>query len=340
MKKYTHATLLVLVCSFILLLAACGDKSQESVEKKIDQTLQELEGYKVAAEMTMNTGKEARHYLVDIWYKKDEEDFYRVGLENEAEDDGQVILKNKEGVFVLTPSLKKSFKFQTDWPGNSSQPYLYQSLVHDVLADEEATFSATDNHYVFETKTNYQNNNNLPYQEVYFDKKTYAPTAVKVLDKEKNVLIDLAFTHLDANPSFTKEDFDREMILEDALADDSVESVDGPIDLAVTFPLETVGAELVEKEEVKMEDGKRIIMTFKGDRNFTLIQQKKDVQANEDVVEEVQGDVVTLGTGIGAMSDNALEWTEQGVDYYLASEDMTMEELVEVASSMEGQEMK
>lgn len=341
MKKQRHLTLFLLVFgSAILLLAGCGDKSQESVVKKIDHTLAGLEGYKLAAEMTMNTGKEARHYVVDIWYKKDEEDFYRVGLENEAEDGGQVILKNKEGVFVLTPSLKKSFKFQTDWPGNNSQPYLYQSLVHDVLSDKEAVFSATDTHYVFETKTNYQNNTNLPYQEVYFDKKTYAPTAVKVLDKDKNVLVEVAFTHLDVDPAFTKEDFDRETILEDTLAEMSVSNIEEPKELAVTFPLETLGSELVEKEEVALEDGERVIMTFKGERNFTLVQEQQVTQPTASLVEEVQGEVVSVGNSIGALTENTLEWTEQGIDYYLASEDMTIEELIEVATSIEGKEIK
>lgn len=343
MRKNRKLYVLFIVwASILMLMVGCGDKSEDSVVKKIEGTLQSLDGYKVAAEMTMHTGKEERNYQVDIWYKKEEEDFYRVGLETAGEDGdgGQVILKNKEGVFVLTPSLKKSFKFQTDWPGNSSQPYLYQSLVHDVLSDKEATFAATDTHYVFETKTNYQNNTNLPYQEVSFDKKTYAPTGVKVLDKDKNVVVEVSFTHLDVDPTFTNADFDRETILEDALADMSVSNMEESMELAVTFPLETFGAELIEKEEVPLEDGERVIMTFKGDRNFTLIQEKQTTMPTTSTVEEVQGEVVNVGNNFGAMSDNTLEWSEAGVDYYLASEDMTIDELMEVATTMEGQEIK
>lgn len=343
MKKNSRLFVLLIVCGAVLLfVSACGSKSADSIVKKIEGTMQDLEGYKVAAEMTMKTGKEERSYQVDVWYKKEEDDFYRVGLASgdESDDEGQVILKNKEGVFVLTPALKKSFKFQTDWPGNSSQPYLYQSLVNDVISDKDATFSATDNHYVFGTKTNYQNNTNLPYQEVYFDKKTYAPTGVKVLDKDKNVLVEVTFTHLDADPTFTKADFDRETILEDALADTSVGNIAEPKELAVTFPLETLGAELVEKEEVEMEDKERVIMTFKGERNFTFIQERQTTAPTMGMMEEVRGEVVSIGSNFGALSDNAIEWSESGVDFYLASEDMTIEELMEVATTMEGKEVK
>lgn len=341
MKTNRKYYLLLFLCGATLLfLAGCGDKSEDTVVEKIEGALGELEGYKIAADMTMKTGKEDQQYEVDVWYKKGEEDFYRVGLSNKEDDEGQIILKNKDGVFVLTPELNKSFKFQTDWPGNSSQPYLYQSLVEDILTDEEAVFSATDNHYVFETKTNYQNNTNLPYQEVYFDKKTYAPIAVKVLDQDKETLIEVAFQHLDANPKFGKADFDRENILEDTLANTEVSNEEEPQNLSVTFPLETLGAELVEKEEVALDDGERVIMTFKGDRNFTLVQEKQLTEQASATVEQVQGDVVQVGKNLGAVSDNALEWNEAGVDFYLASDDMTMEELMQVATTMEGKEAK
>lgn len=341
MRKNIKFLSLIFVCGAVLMfIAGCGDKSADTVVKKIEGTLSELEGYKIAADMTMKTGKEDQEYEVDVWYKKGEEDFYRVGLANKEDDEDQVILKNKEGVFVLTPALNKSFKFQTDWPGNSSQPYLYQSLVEDVVTDQEANFSVTDNHYVFETKTNYQNNTNLPYQEVYFDKKTYAPTAVKVLDKDKNALVEVSFQHLDTDPAFTKVDFDREDILKDKATDTEVSNIEKPQELAVTFPLETLGAELVEKEEVALDEGERVIMTFKGDRNFTLIQEQKLTEQASATVEQIQGDVVHVGHGFGALSDNALEWNEDGVQFYLASEDMTIEELMEVATTIEGKEAK
>lgn len=340
-KNKRNFTFLIFIGLLILIAAGCGGKSQESVIKKIDGTLEDVSGYKATAEMTMKTGQEERSYEVDVWFKKGQEDFYRVGLENEEEEGGQVILKNNEGVFVLTPALKKSFKFQTDWPENSSQPYLYQSLVNDVLADNDATFTASETHYVFLTKTNYQNSTNLPYQEVYFDKKSYTPTGVKIMDKDKNVLVEVTFKDIELNPNFAKNDFDRETILEETLADMSVSNMDQK-DLAVMFPLETLGAELVEKQEVQVEDGERVIMTFKGDRNFTLIQEKVTAvpTSGGEQIEEVTGDVVNLGYSIGALTNNTIEWNYNGTDFYLASEDMTIEELIEVASSIEGQEIK
>ncbi len=71
----------------------------------------------------------------------------------QKKDQSQIILRNEEGVFVLTPALNKSFRFQSDWPQNSSQAYLYESLVRDILQDKKnLTFEKTDKYYIFKTK--------------------------------------------------------------------------------------------------------------------------------------------------------------------------------------------
>lgn len=66
--------------------------------------------------------------------------FYKVVLVNQTNNHEQVILKNKEGLYVVTPSLNKSFKFDSVWPENSSQAYLLQNLVTDIKNDNEKTF--------------------------------------------------------------------------------------------------------------------------------------------------------------------------------------------------------
>lgn len=335
-RKYVFAVLL-LAC--VTMIAGCGSKSQESVQKKIIDTLQKLDGYKVEAEMTMKTGQDERSYDVHVWYKRGEEDFYRVGLESDNEVNGQVILKNDEGVFVLTPALNKSFKFQTDWPENSSQPYLFQSLVDDVIADKDAVFTASDTHYVFETKTNYHYQTNLPVQEVYFDKKTYTPTHVRMMDEDRNVLVEVTFAEMSLNPTFGENDFDRKTILESATTDvTALESSDA---FDIKYPLDTKGAELTEQEKVTLEDGERVIMTFKGERNFTLVQEREtSIPTSTTDVEQLHGDLVDLGFSIGALTNDTIEWNDNGTHFYLASEDMTIDELLEVATSIYGKEVK
>ena len=68
--------------------------------------------------------------IIDLTGKKNgrgaylKKDKFRVGLTNKTNNHEQIILKNDDGVYVITPSLNKSFKFQSDWPYNNSQIYL------------------------------------------------------------------------------------------------------------------------------------------------------------------------------------------------------------------------
>ncbi|WP_163971717.1 LolA family protein [Oceanobacillus halotolerans] len=332
----------VIVLGFVLLLAACGggEKSQEDVVEELEGKLDEMDGYKAQAEMTMNTGEEDQTYNIDIWYKK--EDFYRVTLTNAADDkESQVILKNEDGVFVLTPELNKSFKFQTEWPENSSQPYLYQSLVNDIVKDGEAAFNADDTNYVFETKTNYQSNNNLPYQEIRFNKDDYTPVLVKVLDKDKEALVEVSFSNFDTNPSFEEDDFSMEKNMQTSATEDlPVSGEEESENFTPLFPLETAEAELTETKEVTTNNGERIIMTYTGEKNFTLVQEKLDVVPTLSSPKEVEGEIVNLGHAIGALSDNSIEWSKEGVNFYLASEELTKDELVNVAQSVQAKAVK
>ncbi|GAA0610697.1 outer membrane lipoprotein carrier protein LolA [Virgibacillus siamensis] len=338
MKKQIVIRMMVAL-GFVLLLAACGEKSQEEVLDKLESKLEEMNGYKATAEMKMNTGQEGQKYKLDIWHKK--KDFYRVKLNNAKDDKGsQIILKNEEGVFVLSPALNKSFKFQKEWPDNGSQPYLFQSLVNDLKKDKDATFKVGEKYYIFQTKTNYQSNNNLPYQKIYFDKKTFTPVMVKVLDKDKNPLVEVAFSEFNTNPGFKKGDFEMDKNMS---ADNTDSAVSGDVKkdaLSVVFPFYMAGSELTKKKEVALENGKRVIMTFSGDKNFTLVEEKLETVPTMASPQYVNGQIVNLGHSIGALSGNAIEWTNNGVNFYLASEELTESELIKVAKSVERKEVK
>lgn len=315
-----------------LALAACGEKSQEDVVKKLEETVGELDGYKAEASMAMNTGEHQQTFSIQTWFKK--EDFYRVTLSNnQDEKENQVILKNEDGVFVLTPALNKDFKFQTEWPDNSSQPYLYQSLVKDVIADPEAEFENAEDAYIFKTKTNYQSNNNLPYQEIYFDKKNYTPKRVKVLDKDNNVLVEVEFTEFGLDPTFEETDFKKESIMDvETSAEASAQATDQT--LTVLYPSFTAGAELIEEKEVDLDNGKRVMLNYSGEKSFTLVQETAGIPSTPQTV---NGDIVNLGDTVGALTSNTIEWHVNGTDYTLASDELTKEEMIEVARSVNGQ---
>ena len=57
---------------------------------------------------------------------------------------------------------------------------------------------------------------------------------------------------------------------------------------------------------------------------------------NEFTVIPTSGELFQLMDTLGVVTDNSLSWTSNGVDYYLVSEVMTRDEMVQVAESIVG----
>jgi len=325
--------LLLLVVSILViaLLSACGQKSQEDVVQSLNKKMEEMKSYKAHAKMTLKMGEDPQVYDVEIWYKNP--DFYRVQLKNEKKEQSQMILRNKDGVYVLTPALNKSFHFESDWPKNSSQAYLYESLVKDIMEDKNATFKATDNQYVFETKTRYQNSKMLPFQEVVLNKKDLAPVSVKIKDPDHNVLVTVDFSEVTFNPTIEDDAFDMKKNMTGAhLEMETLAEVDQQ-EFSLRYPGEMEGINLVDQEEIVTDSGSRYILTYEGDRSFTMIAEKaKIVEAS--VATSVLGDLVDLGYTVGAITDYSLSWTFEGVDYTIASQNLSRDEMVEIARTV------
>lgn len=318
----------------VFLLAACGSKSKEDVVKELNGKLNDLSGYKVDAKMTLKMGTDSQVYNVEIWHK--DPTFYRVNLKNAEKDQSQMILRNNEGVFVLTPALKKSFKFQSDWPQNSSQAYLYESLIKDIVEDKEAKFSSTKEHYVFETKTRYQNNSMLPTQEIKLNKEDLSPAVVKVMDPDRKALVTVEFSKVKFNASFDDSDFDMKKNMTRADLNLPVMADSKDTAFTVKYPTADLGAKLVDEKEVKLENGKRVVLTYEGEKSFTLVQEKVTVKEAAASPTYVDGDLVDLGVTIGAVSEGSITWTMDGVDYMIASNDLTEKEFVEIARTVQG----
>ncbi|MDQ0155655.1 LolA family protein [Robertmurraya andreesenii] len=335
MKKWIVLLLAGLMVVFAL--SACGSKSQEDVVKDLNKKLEDLKGYKVKAKMTLQMGTDPQTYDVEIWHK--EPTYYRVDLKNAQKDQSQMILRNGEGVFVLTPALNKSFRFQSDWPENSSQAYLYESLIRDIIEDKEAKFTATKEHYVFETKTRYQNNKMLPLQEIKLNRKDLTPISVKVMDSDRKSLVTVEFSATNFNATFDKKDFDMAKNMTGAQLEVPVMGDLEDEEFTVKYPTaEIPEVELIEEKPMNTENGKRVILTYGGgEKSFTLIQEKAVVVPTTMVATTVSGEPVDLGFTIGALSSNTLTWTHQGVDYTLASKDLTEEEMLMLARSVEVQ---
>lgn len=331
--------LLLAGLTVMFVLSACGTKTQDDVVKDLNGKLEKLTAYKADAKMTLQMGTEPQTYEVEIWHK--EPTYYRVNLKNAQKDQSQMILRNDEGVFVLTPALNKSFRFQSNWPENSSQAYLYESLIKDILEDKEAKFTTTKEHFVFETKTRYQNNKMLPLQEITLNKKDLSPKSVKVMDSDRNALVTVEFSNVKFDASFDKNDFDMQKNMTGAQLEVPVMAEVKEKEFSVKYPTaEIPGVSLIGEKVIKTEDGNRVVLTFDGEKSYTLMQEKSEVMPATALASSIAGEPVDLGFTIGALSESGVKWSYQGVDYTIASKDLTTEEMEMIAKSVQGDAVK
>lgn len=328
MKKLLYC---LMILTLAVVVSACGKKTNTDIRSELKEKVQDMKGYKVEGVMNIKVGSVPQTYHVEVWYQAPKQ--YRVSLKNENKEQSQIILRNKEGVFVLTPALNKSFHFQSEWPENGGQAYLYQSLVQDVLSDKKSKFKATKSEYVFETKTRYANNKALPIQEVTFDKDTLAPKKVVVMDSDRNKLVTVTFSKMEFNPKFGSEDFSVKKNMTSAQLEIPGETKDTAF--TVKYPTVKI-QDVVQTGEktVKAADGNQVVLTFTGkEKNFTIIENKAEVsKAVSSILEN--GDPIDLGFTVGTITDHTVAWTYEGVDFLLASNNLTKEELIQVAGSV------
>jgi hypothetical protein len=110
---------------------------------------------------------------------------------------------------------------------------------------------------------------------------------------------------------------------------------------AVMYPTtELKGTKLIEEKEVTLEDGKRVVLTYGGKKSFTLVQEKVKAKTASVNPTNVEGDLVDLGMTIGAVSDHSISWSRNGVDYMIASKNLTRNEMIELAASVQGDSVK
>ena len=321
--------ILMLIVS-LFLVSGCGKYSESDVVKDLEKKISKASAYQLDGSLEIVNNDEVYNYDVKVSYKKD--NYYKVSLTNTANDHTQVILKNDDGVYVLTPSLNKSFKFQSDWPYSNSQIYLLSALVNDIQNDKERTFEETKNGYQFTTTVNYPNNRNLVSQTIEMNKNLKIKT-VKLYNSDHVICMTMNFKNIDYSPTFKKDYFDL-----DATMDTYSESVEqtqetSSLDDSIYPLVIPTGTKLTSEEKIQKDVGERIIMTFDGDKPFLLVEETANVEEEFTII-PTYGEPYRLMDTLGVMTDNSLSWVSNGIEYYLVSDVLSQDELIEVAQSI------
>lgn len=365
-----------------LCLTGCSSLKDKDIKDSFLKDVEGLKSYYMEGTLKLTNNDDTYEYDVKVSFKKDNN--YKVSLTNKANKYEQIILKNNDGVYVITPSLNKSFKFQSDWPDNNSQSYLLDSVARDLKNDSAYKFTQKDKDYIFTTKTNYPNNPKYVKQNITIDKNNKLKK-VEVQDENDVTYVEFTPSKIDNKAKFKDNEFSLEEITKNfknneiqskqnnqnerdnknteqkdkqttdnknieqtkeqkQVDQDEEQTTDNQnkennaettskIDESV-FPLYLPSnTTLSDKEVISTTNGERVIMTFSGDNPFVLVQETIKPSANLEII-PTYGEPFMLVDTVGSLTDTSYTWTSNGVEYYIVSDQMKQNELLEVAKSI------
>jgi len=341
--------LIAVVMSAVLFLVGCGEKSEGDVVKDLERAIDGMNSYAVEGSMILHTGEQPQEYQLSVWYQKPE--FYRIAITNKQKNVTQIVLKNEEGVFVLTPHLQKSFRFRSEWPNNQGQIYLYQTLLRSIVDDAERAITKDGDSYVFDVKANYQNAA-LPRQKIWLKQDGYAPVHVELLDENDNPIVTVDFRSFEADKKFEDDSFDMNRNLTSwhmsslptlsplpaagELPDDVRAELES--DFGVIYPAyEPAGVQLDDVQDIQLGETDAVMLRYIGEEFSYSIVESRPRDAAVFVHETT---LLDLGFTMGILSGDELKtliWLDEGVEYRMTSSNLPTEEMVKIAQSVQGQ---
>lgn len=327
MKKYLFLVLMV----FCLFLIGCGKNNTMNVIDDLTKIINGLKSYELTGKLEVVNNDDVFSYNVGVNYK--DKDYYRVSLKNISNNHEQIILRNDDGVYVVTPSLNKSFKFQSDWPYNNSQVYLLGNIISDINSDPESNVILDNDKYIITSKVNFPNNPSLVKQRITLNKDLVIEK-VEVLNKDDISLMTFVVDKTNYKPNFDENFFEINSIINNSETnetkeDNKVSTIDD-----IIYPLYIpTGTVLQDEEKVSKTDGERVILTFSGEKPFTLVEETT-MKEDEFTVVPTYGEPYLLIDTVAALSNNSINWVSNGIEYYIVSDVMNQNELIEVAKSV------
>lgn len=321
MKKL-GITLIVLL-SFCLV--GCGSKTKESKAiEEFSSSVTNATSYELVGDMTVKKDTTTISFSMDVCYKAPA--YYKVTYVNNSNNERQVLLKNDDGVYVLSPELNKEFKFESKWPLNSSHIYILNKVVNDICDDTASTVKTEGDFYVITSKISHKIRNDLVSQSVYLNTKDYSLDHI-TYDTATDTIMTFTVTSLEFGKTFESNTFNVDAIMES----ESSLIGEGGSNKASEIIFGDVFDDVVLTSSSTSSD--YTILKYSGQKNYTIIYQSYEAQT-VSTAERIYDDFVEMDKCLGFVSKNSLTFYLTGKEFKILSAELTVSEMIDVANSL------
>jgi hypothetical protein len=101
-------------------------------------------------------------------------------------------------------------------------------------------------------------------------------------------------------------------------------------EFTVHYPVAITDSKLIDETKI----GDRVMLTYGGDKPFTLIQKRATALNGQSVV-SASGNMTDMGFAAGESAEGSLIWVYNDVEFMIASDVMTKGEMEYMAASVQ-----
>lgn len=313
--------------------------SQSRVDDQLKNLNTVMEAYHMECNMEIGDGEDIRNFYVCIDFKDGDRENFRISLTDKDINQEQILLRNKDGVYVLTPVLNQVYTFKGDYPLNSPKPYLYHSFIKALESDYEV--DELGDGYLISYNVKYDNQPNWSRQEMKLSK-DLKPVWSYVYDVNNQIAVKVLFTKVDFAPTYEDDFFSVDANMNIAKENVSTDHVSTSIDDLPLIPSITSSSSTLKEQTKIVEDGKTsYILTYEGDKSYTVFQtlvESHKEEAYQSIT--LEGNPLDMMYGIAYTKGKSLSYIYHDVSYEVYSNDLTVAEMVEIVTNMEREGVK
>lgn len=315
MKKIL--TFVLFVIGFIFTLSSCNKSSEP--KDVINSYLDSIESYSIDGEMTLYKNEKEIKSNVKVDYLKP--NYYKVTFSRSGGNE-QILLKNKEGVFVLTPALNKEFKFNSDWPDNELHCYLVDVLWKKLKDDSNTKYQLDNDKIIISLKFEDQKYSKL---EMIYSSKSKAIEEIN-LYKDASIKAKYVINSISLDPKLTENDFSVSLIMNENTISSDSETIAKGFTISASISLDNT---VLSSSKVTETES---ILCYSGEKNYTIIAKRASLNGEECYTTFSDYSVLECGLMLYSKNVSLIYFGDLEVSIY--SNSLSIEELEEISANI------
>ena len=314
----------LLVIVFLTLgLASCDKKSKHKDLNDLTEYVESLDSYELKAVLAIKRQEKTVNMNVDVNYLKPA--FYKVSFTNESGNE-QIVVKNTSGVYVLTPSLNKEFRFDSEWPLNSSHAYILEAIMKDIENDGASTFIIENDIMQIESKIS-KTNSDVVKMKFYYDLVNNKPIKTVFLNPQNEEKISVTFSEFTANKALKEDVFNNKLIMDEKTSLEGVEPTIPTILLTVGHIID--GTTLTSQQT----SDSMVILCYTGDKNYTIVASVATTYFPSVTMFEFD-ELEVMSDGVIMFNDYGGMYYHDGLEVAIYSNELTVNEILSIAETL------